>query len=63
MARTTGFPCTILARMLAHGELAKPGILPLELLTRREGFYEHVVKELSARGVKLTSHRQLVEPT
>ena len=54
MARTTGFPCAAVARMLARGELREPGIFPPELLARREGFYEHLVKELETRGVKLT---------
>ena len=54
MARTTGFPCTIIARMVAGRQLAEPGVFPLELLARREGLFDHMIKELSARGVKLT---------
>lgn len=54
MARTTGFPCTIIARMVAGRQLAQPGVFPLELLARREGLFDHIIKELSARGVKLT---------
>lgn len=54
MARTTGFPCTIIARMVAGCQLAEPGVFPLELLARREGLFDHMIKELSARGVKLT---------
>jgi saccharopine dehydrogenase-like NADP-dependent oxidoreductase len=54
MARTTGFPCTIIARMLARGELAQPGVFPLELLAAHTGLFDHVVSELKARGVNLT---------
>lgn len=54
MARTTGFPCIIIARMLGGRQLADPGVFPLELLAPREGLFDHVIKELSARGVKLT---------
>lgn len=54
MARTTGFPCTIMARMIAGRQLSEPGVFPLELLVHREGLFDHMIKELSARGVKLT---------
>lgn len=54
MARTTAFPCTILARMLARGELGEAGVYPLELLASREGLYDMVTRELAARGVQLT---------
>lgn len=54
MARTTGFPCTILARMVARGELAGPGVFPLEMLADRDNLFDRMVKELAARGVNLT---------
>lgn len=54
MARTTAFPCTILARMLARGELGEAGVYPLELLASREGLYDMVTRELAVRGVHLT---------
>ena len=37
MARTTGFPNVIVARMLARGDWDEPGVFPPELLVRREG--------------------------
>ena len=54
MARTTGFPCTIMARMLARGELNEPGVFPLERIAGREGLYDHMLSELKARGVTVT---------
>jgi saccharopine dehydrogenase-like NADP-dependent oxidoreductase len=54
MARTTGFPCTIIARLLARGELEEAGVFPLERLAARAGLYEHMTAELEARGVNLT---------
>jgi saccharopine dehydrogenase-like NADP-dependent oxidoreductase len=54
MARTTGFPCTIMARMLARGELSEPGVFPLELLATKQGLYEHMTGQLSTRGVNLS---------
>jgi lysine 6-dehydrogenase len=53
MARTTGFPCAIVARLLAAGEIEQTGILPLESLGRDERLYDHIVSELRDRGVEL----------
>jgi saccharopine dehydrogenase-like NADP-dependent oxidoreductase len=54
MARTTGFPCAIVAAMLARGELARPGVLPPELLAGDERFYERLIAGLRERGVEVT---------
>jgi saccharopine dehydrogenase-like NADP-dependent oxidoreductase len=54
MARTTGFPCTIAARMIARGEFREPGVFPPELLARRTGLFDQMMRELNARGVNLT---------
>jgi lysine 6-dehydrogenase len=52
MARTTGFPCAIVARMLASGEFTDPGIRALEHLGRNETASARLVAELRARGVE-----------
>ena len=52
MARTTGFPCAIVARMLASGEFADPGIRALEHLARSETASARLVADLRARGVE-----------
>ena len=54
MARTTGFPNTIMARLVAKGEFHMPGVIPLELAAPHEGLYEHMMAELKARGVHVT---------
>lgn len=54
MARTTGFPCTIVARLLADGILREPGVFPPEMLGRKPALYDAVVKGLAAKGVTLT---------
>ncbi len=54
MARTTAFPCAIVARMIARKQLTARGVLPPELLASEPGFYEGVVSELNNRGVKMT---------
>lgn len=55
MARTTGFPCAIVARMLAHGEIMEKGVLPPELLGRQPGMLDRMTAELARRGVHLKS--------
>jgi saccharopine dehydrogenase-like NADP-dependent oxidoreductase len=54
MARTTGFPCAIVARMLARGELSRPGVQPPELLAGDDRFFDRMMEELRARGVTIT---------
>ena len=54
MARTTGFPCAIVARMLARGELSRPGVQPPERLAGDDRFFEGMMAELRARGVTIT---------
>lgn len=54
MARTTAFPCAIVARMLARSELDRKGVCAPEDLGRRPAAYDRIVTELTKRGVKLT---------
>ena len=54
MARTTGFPCAIVARMLARGELQRPGVQPPERLAADDRFFDRMMEELRDRGVTLT---------
>ncbi len=54
MARTTGFTCVIVARMLAWGDLNKPGVLAPEQLGMIPGALDHVTQALAARGVRMT---------
>ena len=51
MARTTGFPCVIVARMLALGRFAERGVFAPEMLAQRDGVFEFMVDELARRGV------------
>jgi len=56
MARTTGFPNVIMARMVARGVFTEPGVFPPELLARHEGIFDRMIAELASRGVNLESH-------
>ncbi|GAI30767.1 unnamed protein product, partial [marine sediment metagenome] len=42
----TGFPCAIMARLVAQGEFQYPGICPPEYIGREHKVYQKVMKEL-----------------
>lgn len=52
MSRTTGLPCAIVARMLADGSYAEPGVHPPEDLGPVPGLLERVLAELAQREVR-----------
>ena len=52
MARTTGFPCTVIAAMLARGLYRDPGVRPLEFLAREPDLSKHFLDALRARGLE-----------
>ncbi|MEE9128476.1 MAG: saccharopine dehydrogenase family protein [Phycisphaerales bacterium] len=52
MSRTTAFPCAIVARLIANGQINQTGVIPPELLGRRPDFVTSVLDELARRGVK-----------
>lgn len=51
MSRTTAFPATIVARALLGGRFTAPGVHAPEILGKQAGMLDHVLAELSARGV------------
>lgn len=51
MSRTTGFPCAIMARIIAQGEYSRKGISPPEYIGREHKAYQKVMKELEKRNV------------
>jgi len=51
MARTSGFPCAIVARLLADGTIAEPGVHPPEHLSSIPGLVQRVLAEHARRGV------------
>jgi len=53
MARTTGFPCALVARMLADGTWAEPGVHPPEILGRHSGITARILAGLEKRGVRV----------
>lgn len=61
MSRTTAFPATIVARLVANGTFAQPGVHPPEVLGQVDGLLAKVIDELSTRGVRF-DHRIETEP-
>jgi len=55
MSRTTAFPCTIMAKLVATGEYQNPGVIPPELIGQKPGMLDRVLTELTKRGVKYDS--------
>lgn len=53
MARTTGFPCAIIARLLADGSFSRPGVHPPEVLGRDEVLTAWMLSALKERGVSI----------
>ena len=51
MSRTTGFPCAIMARLVAQGEFQYPGVCPPEYIGREHKVYQKVMEELKKRNV------------
>ena len=60
MSRTTAFPNTIMARLVAKGEFRMPGVIPPELAAPHEGLFEHMIAELKARDVQLTERIETI---
>lgn len=52
MARTTAFPCAIVTRLLARGEISQRGVLPPETLAGMDGVFHTLLREQLARGVR-----------
>jgi lysine 6-dehydrogenase len=54
MARTTAFPCSIAAQILASGRIEQKGLVPPEVAFR-EGLREELLGYLEARGMSIQS--------
>ncbi len=52
MSRTTAYPCAIIARMIAKGELKKPGVINAEQIGPQAGLVDHVISELAKRDIQ-----------
>ena len=57
MARTTGYTCTAVARLVLDGDYSQKGICPPEFVGRADGCRERVEKYLEDRGVRYRMRR------
>jgi len=57
MARTTGYTCTAVARLVLDGGYSHEGISPPEFVGRADGCREHVEAYLEDRGVRYRMQR------
>jgi saccharopine dehydrogenase-like NADP-dependent oxidoreductase len=55
MARTTGYPCAIVARMMKN--INNFGIIPPEKLGKDNVIFARFIKELRKRGVKINEEK------
>ncbi len=53
MARTTGYTCTIVARLLLEGTIPLAGICPPEKIGEISGLFERLLREYQKRGINL----------
>ncbi|HEX6850540.1 MAG TPA: saccharopine dehydrogenase C-terminal domain-containing protein [Candidatus Polarisedimenticolaceae bacterium] len=60
MARTTGFPCAIVARLLAEKVWTAPGVHPPELLAHEGAVAERMLSELKRRGVAVERRNEVL---
>ncbi len=57
MARTTGYTCTAVARLVLDGGYSQEGISPPEFVGRAEGCWGRVEEYLEARGGRCRMQR------
>lgn len=53
MARTTGYTCTGVARLLLNGVYSRPGICPPELISADGHCFDQILAHLAARNIHL----------
>ncbi|MCD6329874.1 MAG: saccharopine dehydrogenase NADP-binding domain-containing protein [Candidatus Cloacimonetes bacterium] len=53
MARTTGYTCTAVARLLLSGQFTQRGICPPEYIGQSEKCYRYILDQLSQRNIVL----------
>jgi len=55
VARTTGYTCASMARLIAFGKWTEPGVAPAEVVGRQQDCFDYVIGHLAERGVTLAS--------
>lgn len=55
MSRTTAFPATAMARMIARGDFKARGVIPPEFLVKKKSVVDQLMADLSKRGIEFTA--------
>ncbi len=58
MARTTGFTCTALANLMLEGKIEGPGIIPPEMVAKKEENFIFILRYLQERGIDYVLENQ-----
>jgi saccharopine dehydrogenase-like NADP-dependent oxidoreductase len=61
MARTTGYTCAAMVRLVAQGRWTKPGVAPAEIVGRNKACFDFVLGHLEERGVQLFHRVQQID--
>ncbi|MCK5845756.1 MAG: hypothetical protein KAG97_13670, partial [Victivallales bacterium] len=57
MARTTGYTCTAMVRLLDEGKITETGVIPPEKVGMIPGAFSRIRELLEERGVRLSANR------
>ena len=60
MARTTGYTCTAVARLMLEGNLKKKGILPPEYIGAIPGYKDRILNMLKQKGINISGKEKLM---
>jgi saccharopine dehydrogenase-like NADP-dependent oxidoreductase len=60
MARTTGYTCSAIARLVLNGQYCEQGVRAPEHVAAAGGCFEYVVQELASRGVTVECSRSIL---
>lgn len=60
MARTTAYPCTAMARLMAADAFREAGVWAPEQVAGRASLYDAVVRDLTQRGVHLKIREEII---
>ena len=60
MARTTGYTCTAVARLMLEGNLKKKGILPPEYIGAIPGYKDRILNMLKQKGINISVTEKLM---
>ncbi len=61
MARTTGFPAAIVARMILNGQFKSTGVYPPEEISENNILFESLLLQLESRGIRFVKEEKEIE--